>query len=93
MAMSTLSAEIGRLRGLILQATGPAPDLKQLHLESFKRGPSPVVLKVSRSSPALHEGTRAGAASRGDALVLSAQPLVTQRRRRRMGSASKVLPV
>ena len=48
-ATAALAQEVERLRGLIRQFTGPAPSpsmLQAVHLEAFKKGPNPVVLRI-----------------------------------------------
>lgn len=56
-ATAALAQEVERLRGLIKRFAGPAPSpsvLQAVHLEAFKNGPNPVVLKTVRSAPSLH---------------------------------------
>jgi hypothetical protein len=54
--VAALAQEIDRLRGLIRDVAVPVPPasaMKQIHLESFKRGTNAVVLSSVRSSPSL----------------------------------------
>ena len=80
-ATKALGVEVERLRGLIRRFAGPAPspsDLQAVHLEAFKKGPNPVVLRTARSAPSLGIGNKTDEPSQAEPEVPKAAAITAR---------------